>query len=152
MSVFGARVFYRFGEDIGEKVSYVLHVKGSQLLDNGKNCSRQATESSRSKFRWRNRAGSRTACSGSEWNWTGLKFLPPCVPTGKGDDSFTLEVSVPANTTATIYVPATDATSVTESARPIHAAGGVRFLRMEGNRIVLAVDSGRYRFVSRSKN
>jgi len=65
-------------------------------------------------------------------------------------NSFELETTIPANTTATVYVPATSADKVTESGRPLSKAVGVTFLRMEGDRAVLAVESGSYRFVSRS--
>ncbi len=59
---------------------------------------------------------------------------------------FNLEVTIPANTTATVYVPARDAAGVTESGRPLAQAQGVKFLRAEGARVVLAVASGHYRF------
>jgi hypothetical protein len=63
-------------------------------------------------------------------------------------DMFTLKVTVPANTTATVYVPARDAESVTESDRPAVRSKGVRFLRMEADAAVYEVGSGNYAFVS----
>jgi alpha-L-rhamnosidase len=60
----------------------------------------------------------------------------------------TMEVSVPANTTATVYVPTKDATGVTESGTPATKAVGVKFLRMEANAAVYDVGSGIYRFRS----
>ncbi|MEK7995281.1 MAG: alpha-L-rhamnosidase C-terminal domain-containing protein, partial [Planctomycetota bacterium] len=62
---------------------------------------------------------------------------------------FTLNVTIPANTTATVYVPSAGAESVTESGRPAGSAEGVGFLRMEGNEAVFAVASGDYRFASK---
>jgi alpha-L-rhamnosidase len=62
--------------------------------------------------------------------------------------SFELETTIPVNTTATVYVPAKNADAVTESDQPLAKAKGVKFLRMESNRVVLAVESGSYRFVS----
>jgi alpha-L-rhamnosidase len=47
--------------------------------------------------------------------------------------TFTLKVTVPTNTTATVYVPARDAEGVTESGRPAAKSKGVRFLRMEAD-------------------
>jgi alpha-L-rhamnosidase len=64
----------------------------------------------------------------------------------KGDGKFTLTVSIPANTTATVFVPAARAADVTEGGRPLEGADGVKFLRMEGGHVVLAVGSGHYRF------
>ena len=63
-------------------------------------------------------------------------------------DRLTMDVTIPANTTATIHVPAQDAASVTESAKPTAEADGVKFLRMENNAAVYAVGSGIYRFKS----
>ncbi len=61
---------------------------------------------------------------------------------------FHLNVAIPPNTTALVYVPAKDAGSVTESARPATQAPGVKFLRMEGGAAVYEVQSGRYAFTA----
>ena len=63
--------------------------------------------------------------------------------------SFTLRVAIPANTTATVYLPAADAAAVTESGQPAEKAPGVKPLRVEGNEAVFEVESGSYTFVSR---
>jgi alpha-L-rhamnosidase len=63
-------------------------------------------------------------------------------------DKLTMEVTIPANTTANVYVPARDASVVTESGIPIDKVKGVKFLRMEKNAAVFAVGSGCYRFCS----
>ena len=60
----------------------------------------------------------------------------------------TMEVTVPANSTATVFVPAKDAAGVTESGKPAANAKGVKFLRMENNAAVYAVGSGTYQFKS----
>ena len=60
-----------------------------------------------------------------------------------------MDVTIPGNTTATVFVPAKDATVVTESGKPVDQAAGVKFLRMENNAAVYAVGSGTYRFQSR---
>jgi len=60
----------------------------------------------------------------------------------------TMEVTIPANTTATVYVPAKEASGVTESGKPVNQAQGVNFLRMENGAAVFAVGSGTYRFQS----
>lgn len=59
-----------------------------------------------------------------------------------------LEVRIPANTAATVHVPAKDAASVTESGKPASAAEGVKFLRLENGAALYEVGSGTYRFGS----
>ncbi len=59
---------------------------------------------------------------------------------------FTLWVTIPANTTATVYVPARAAGRVTEGGHPAAQADGVKFLRQEGDATVFAVASGTYHF------
>jgi alpha-L-rhamnosidase len=71
----------------------------------------------------------------SEWERTG--------------QAVTMRVTIPVNTTATVYVPAAEASSITESGRPIDATPHVRFVRTDGDRAVLDVGSGSYTFVSR---
>jgi alpha-L-rhamnosidase len=60
----------------------------------------------------------------------------------------TLVVSVPVNTTATIYVPAKSASEVTESGKPANQAAGVEFLRVENGKAIFKVQSGNYSFQS----
>ena len=65
------------------------------------------------------------------------------------DGRFQLHVEIPANTTATVFVPAKDAAAVTESGKPAAEAAGVKLLRTEAGTAVFAVESGRYRFEAR---
>ena len=67
----------------------------------------------------------------------------------KQGEQFNWKISIPANTTATVYVPANSVDRVTESGKPILRTNGVRFSRTEGDRVVLRVGSGEYKFVSR---
>ena len=68
----------------------------------------------------------------------------------------TMDVTIPPNSTATIYVPAKDAAGVTESGVKIGEARapalsnveGVKFLRMENGAAVYEVGSGTYQFKS----
>lgn len=60
----------------------------------------------------------------------------------------TMDVKIPPNTTATVYVPTKDAATVTESGNAIDKAVSVKFLRMENNAAVYDVGSGSYRFQS----
>ena len=66
------------------------------------------------------------------------------------DDSLDLNVEIPVNTTATVYVPAQDALQVTESGQPAGEADGVMFLRLEAGAAVYEVGSGRYAFQSKT--
>ena len=60
----------------------------------------------------------------------------------------TLNAAIPANTTATIFVPSAAAETVTESGRPAAGAPGVTFLRLEAGAAVYEVGSGAYQFAS----
>jgi hypothetical protein len=64
----------------------------------------------------------------------------------KDDASFELTLRIPANASATVYLPGHAGEHVTESGRPISHAEGVRFLRQEGSTLVLEVASGQYIF------
>lgn len=64
------------------------------------------------------------------------------------DKKFTLNVTIPANTTATIHVPAANAESVKEGGRDATKVEGVRFLYVENGKAVFAVGSGTYNFTS----
>jgi len=64
-------------------------------------------------------------------------------------NEFSLEVTVPVNASASVYVPAKDANAVTEGGRPASMSSGVKFLRMEAGCAVFSVGSGKYTFVAR---
>lgn len=64
-------------------------------------------------------------------------------------NKFTLKVNIPANTLATIFLPAKSAEDILESSRPAQQSCGVKFLRTENGRAVFAVESGRYVFESK---
>ena len=63
-------------------------------------------------------------------------------------DKLTMDVTIPANTTATVSIPSQDAAGVIESGRPAAKAEGVKLLRMENAAAVFEVGSGSYRFQS----
>ena len=69
-----------------------------------------------------------------ESNWT------------RENGTLTLNVTVPPNTTATVYMPAADANSVMEGTGPAAKATGVKFLRSEAGTAVYEVESGTYTF------
>ncbi len=78
--------------------------------------------------------GSRRGEIASHWRFT--------------DAGLELEVRIPANTVATVYVPAESAERVTENRTPASQAEGVRFERMDAGRAVYRVGSGHYVFAS----
>jgi alpha-L-rhamnosidase len=63
------------------------------------------------------------------------------------DDTFQLRVTIPANTTATVHVPARDGDAITESKHPLEQAEGVKLLTRENGETIVAVGSGRCEFV-----
>ncbi|MDX1935239.1 MAG: family 78 glycoside hydrolase catalytic domain [Capsulimonadales bacterium] len=75
-----------------------------------------------------------------------------CAWTRHNDGRLTVEVSVPANVTATVILPAKGATReamrVTESGRPLTEADGIRTVRVGDDTVTVELESGRYRFVS----
>jgi alpha-L-rhamnosidase len=63
-------------------------------------------------------------------------------------DTFTWKITVPPNTSATVYVPTTNVASVKEGGHPLAKVRGVKLLRMENGYAVLEVESGNYVFSS----
>jgi alpha-L-rhamnosidase len=61
---------------------------------------------------------------------------------------FRLNVTVPGNTTATVYVPAKSSSLVTEGGMILEKVPGVRLLRMEEGRAVIEAGAGSYAFES----
>jgi alpha-L-rhamnosidase len=69
----------------------------------------------------------------------------------KQEGTLSLNVSIPANTTATVILPTSRPEDITESGRPVAQAEGVTVQGTEGDRTILKVGSGRYAFVARTK-
>ena len=61
---------------------------------------------------------------------------------------FHLNISIPANTTATVYLPAKSINTITESGHPLSKADSVKVLHMAPPTAVLTIGSGTYQFVS----
>jgi len=64
------------------------------------------------------------------------------------DGTLTYRATVPANTTATLYLPATSEQSVSEGGQSAADAEGVTFLRYEDGKAVYTLASGTYEFSS----
>jgi alpha-L-rhamnosidase len=61
--------------------------------------------------------------------------------------TLTYRATVPANTTATLYLPASG--PITESGKPVASGAGVTFLRQENGKAVFTLKSGSYEFSAR---
>jgi len=61
-------------------------------------------------------------------------------------DTLSLDVTLPANTSGEIHVPAPSREAVTEGGRPAARSAGLKFLRMDGGAAVFDAASGAYRF------
>jgi alpha-L-rhamnosidase len=61
---------------------------------------------------------------------------------------FSWSISVPVNTTATVYVPANAAASVKEGDGPAGETPGINYLRAEAGAVVYEIGSGSYHFSS----
>jgi alpha-L-rhamnosidase len=62
-------------------------------------------------------------------------------------DKFRWLISIPANTTATAYIPAVNKDAISENGVPVSETEGVKFLRMENGNAVLEIGSGKYEFI-----
>ncbi len=65
-----------------------------------------------------------------------------------GENGFEWKVEVPPNSSATLFIPATDLNDVSEGKLPLHRARGVKSARFEDGRAILEIGSGKYHFVS----
>ncbi|HEX2951943.1 MAG TPA: family 78 glycoside hydrolase catalytic domain, partial [Armatimonadota bacterium] len=64
------------------------------------------------------------------------------------DGRFSLEVAVPANTSATVYVPADDVKKITENGAEAASSAGITFQCMKDGCAVFAVEPGTYHFIA----
>lgn len=65
------------------------------------------------------------------------------------DGTFTYEATIPANTTATVVIPASDLKDVTESGNPLTKAVGVKVIEIKDGKVKCEVESGSYTFEAR---
>jgi alpha-L-rhamnosidase len=65
----------------------------------------------------------------------------------RSDDRVTFDVEIPANTRGEIWLPGSSTESVMEGTVPVSEAAGVTDARVDGDRVVVGVGSGSYRFV-----
>jgi alpha-L-rhamnosidase len=61
---------------------------------------------------------------------------------------FDWDINIPANSTATVYIPAANASQVRESGKTLDKTKGVKLVKYENGRAVMEVQSGEYHFKS----
>ena len=64
---------------------------------------------------------------------------------------FQLNVTIPVNTSAAVYIPADSGDAVREGSKLASSSDGVKFMRLEGADAVFEVGSGEYQFTSSPK-
>ena len=67
----------------------------------------------------------------------------------KENSNLTWNITIPANTKAIIYIPATSEDDVKESASATSEVEGIRFIKMENGNAVFEIGSGNYSFTSK---
>ncbi|CAL1516308.1 family 78 glycoside hydrolase catalytic domain [Chitinophaga sp. MM2321] len=67
----------------------------------------------------------------------------------KKNDVVEMNITIPVNTMANVYVPTNDVNNITEGGMAVRSAAGITFLKMDGQYAVLQVQSGEYKFQSK---
>jgi len=62
------------------------------------------------------------------------------------ENTLTMEIEIPANTTATILVPTSDVSSITEGGKPLPSLPEIKITGIENGYVVLKTGSGKYSF------
>ena len=65
------------------------------------------------------------------------------------DDQLVYEATVPPNTMATLFLPASSENDVRENGYPVNETEGIKFIRLEDGKAVYTLQSGKYRFETR---
>ncbi len=67
----------------------------------------------------------------------------------KSNAQFNWQISIPANTSATIYIPAPTEKAVFEDGQLAMSKQGIQFIKMDGQNAVFEIGSGNYSFLSK---
>jgi alpha-L-rhamnosidase len=70
----------------------------------------------------------------------------------KENGKIILKVSIPANTTALVYLPASDPSNIKEGDNDANKSSGVSYRGVEDGEIIYEIESGEYRFVFNEGN
>jgi alpha-L-rhamnosidase len=65
------------------------------------------------------------------------------------NDRILMDVEIPANTTATVYIPAANADAVTESGKPLSSLSDIKIAGSKDGYVALQLGSGIYHFETR---
>lgn len=79
-------------------------------------------------------------------SWKREPKHPEPVEGRSASDKFILDLEIPANSTATVYIPAASVDQVTEGGKPASKSEGVKFARMDDGCVVFQIGSGSYKF------
>jgi alpha-L-rhamnosidase len=60
----------------------------------------------------------------------------------------TYNATIPANTTATLYLPASSVKAIKEGGKPVKKSMGITFMKYESGKAIYELKSGNYRFIS----
>jgi alpha-L-rhamnosidase len=60
--------------------------------------------------------------------------------------TFNWNISIPANTSATVYLPASNQKSISESGKNITNQKDIEFIRKDGDKMIYKINSGNYAF------
>lgn len=66
----------------------------------------------------------------------------------QGKNGFALDVSIPANSTATVHLPVIAESSILENGKPAEESVGVQSIRREKTKAIIEIESGDYQFLS----
>ena len=69
----------------------------------------------------------------------------------KSDKTFEWTVSIPANTSAIVYIPAKSVNDVMEAGKELAKAEGVQSVKWENGLAIVQIGSGEYKFTSQIK-
>ena len=69
----------------------------------------------------------------------------------KSNNQFSWNINIPANTSATIYIPFEKDAVITENGIDVSKDDGIKFIKIENDRAVYEIGSGSYHFVSKTK-
>jgi len=89
-------------------------------------------------------------------SWSSYSTLTPYGSAGikweKNKDSFSIDIVVPVGSTASVYIPAESASSVTENGKDIKDSESIKFIGKEEGYVIFSVSSGKYSFRSVSRS
>lgn len=69
----------------------------------------------------------------------------------KEEGTFELNIEIPANTTATVYLPASQTAEITEGGKPVNKSNDIKILDRQNGVTLISVGSGQYRFQVNTK-